>query len=287
MKYIKSMLFRGVIMEEERESLEEEKAKENLSKAEEKGTEGVEYSKYMQKKIEKAKKKALQYGYTVPELKYPLEKPNKNRTAISVFGYLILVFSILFTGAMAYLTYSTGLLTGLLSAFGLGSESFSESSMAKTFGLSQIGGILAIIMIIVIVAILTMIAGICVWSIVFGIRSVRVAKVSRQEMAKGYEVFDSICLMIILPIVAIVVMVVLVAWLGLNVNTWVICGVLTLGIILYITFAILLIVERSKEKKWFKSLPDDAQQDFIEYNDVIKKYSARTNNRKFGGFRGR
>lgn len=273
-------------MEEGREVLEE-MSKENISKAEEKSGESVEYSKYMQKKIEKAKKKALQYGYTVPELKYPLEKPDRSRTAIGVWGYLILAFGILFTGVMVYLTYSTGLLAGLLSAFGFGNDAFSESSMAKTFGLSQIGGFLAIIMIIVILSILLAIAGICVWTIVFGVRSVRVAKVSRQEMAKGYEVFDSICLMITLPLVAVVAIVVVVAWLGLDVNTWIICGVLTLGIILYIAFAIMLIVERNREKRWFESLPVDAQQDFIEYNDVIKRYSARTNNRRFVGLKRR
>ncbi len=244
----------------------------------------MEYSKYMQKKIAKAKKKALNYGYSIPDLKYPLEKPLKKRTALSVIGYIFLALGILVSAVAVYLTIKFGLWSTLLSLFGVSSDALSENTLSKTFGLSQITGFVAIVAIIIIVAILLVVMGICVWAITFGIRASKVAKVSRQEMAKGYEVLEIIRLMFLFVIVAIAGIVLCILGLGMEMSTWIIVGVLTLCIAMFLTFVIMLIVERKKEAQWFETLSIDAQEDFMAYNEVIKKYSAKGKVKTFSRF---
>lgn len=242
----------------------------------------VSCSKFMQKKLEKAKKKALQYGYTVPDLRYPLEKPLKQRTALAVLGYLIFALGIIISLLAIYFTYKVGLWSTLFSAFGISSDALSESTLNKTFGLSQIKGFVGIVIIIILITIVLALVGICSWIISFGLRVARVSKVSRQEMAKGYEVFDTIGIMFLLSAIGIAGIVVSIVGLGLKTNTWIICGVLALCIALFLTIAIILIVERKKEAKWFETLSKEMQEDFIEYNNVIKKYSAKGNAKTLG-----
>lgn len=244
----------------------------------------VEYSKYMQKKIAKAKKKALHYGYSIPDLKYPLQKPLKNRTALSIIGYLILALGILLSVASVYLTIKFGFWSTLISMFGVGSDALSENTLSKTFGLSQLTGFIAIVAIVIIITILLILAGICAWVIAFGARVSKVSKVSRQEMAKGYEVSQIIKEMFLFAFFAIAGIVLCFMGLGMESSTWIISSVLALCVVLFLTLAIMLIVERKKETQWFETLSMDEKEDFIAYNDVIKKYSAKGKTRTFSGF---
>jgi len=249
----------------------------NLDSSQEAGqiNKASNYTKYMQKKIARVKKKALQYGVTIPDLNYELAAPDRPRTIFSIIGYIMIALgAALLIGSYIWLATS-----GLLKAFGeiiSGTKQALDPDVAlKTFGFSGFASVGAVFICIVIAILMIIPICICIAFVVLGIKNINLTYASKQEMAAGYEVTSyirSLILIMGLSIIALVVELLAGAKGGLLiVSAIVVCVIVAICVLLLV----ILLKNRKKEKTWFDALPDDQKQDFINQNKMLKRYSAR------------
>lgn len=233
------------------------------------------YTKYMQKKIARVKKKALQYGVTIPDLKYELTAPDRPRTIFSIIGYIMIALGVaLLVGTYIWLATS-GLLKAFLELISGAKQTLDPDVALKTFGFSGFASVGTVFICIVIAILMIIPICICFAFVVLGIKNINLTYASKQEMAVGYEVTSYIrCLILIigLSILALVLVVVEGGRGGLLIMSAIVVSVVIAICVLLL--AILLKI-RKKEKVWFDALPDDQKQDFLNQNKMLKQYSAR------------
>lgn len=234
------------------------------------------YSKYMLKRVQKLRKKGLHYGVTVPKLNYVLDKPEKERTIFKICAYVLFALAGLMavaTIAMYAVTHIFSVISQVISASG---ELVFGEWLEKTFGITGFLGIGLFFSIFILIILVLLPIYVIYKTIRLARKNLALATVSKQEMAQGYEISWYLTSLIIFAILA----------LGLGVfglvknmqsSTFglifvIFCLILA---ILFAVFFVFLLKERSKEKQWFQTLPQEKQQDFISHNKSLRQVKFR------------
>lgn len=231
------------------------------------------YSKYMYKKLVKARKKGLQYGVTIPPLKYELEKPEKTRKVFLIAGYTLLGFTIaLFIGFIIMYIIS-GVFPMFIDMIRGTSNVYSKELFEKSLGLTSFGAISLTWLYIVIVILLLLPIGIIIGLVKGVIKNFALSKISKQEMAKGFEVSRYINILVISIFLTLLIGILFIVEGLTRGGLGVFITIMSFVIFACcLTLLIFIIKERKREKEWFNSLSEEKQQDFLNQNNAVKKY---------------
>lgn len=233
------------------------------------------YSKYMYKKLVKARKKGLQYGVTIPPLKYELDKPEKTRKVFLTAGYTLLGLTIALFIGFIVMYILAGVFPMILEVIKGTSGVYSKEFFEKSLGLSAYGVISVTWLYFIIALILILPIGLTIGLVKATIKNFALSKISKQEMAKGFEVSRYIRILIITMFLFLLIGILCIVE-GLSKGS---LGIF-ITIMSFVIFAccltllIFIIKERKKEKEWFNSLSEERQQDFLNQNKAIKKYKS-------------
>ena len=229
------------------------------------------YSKYMYKKLQKARKKGKQYGVDVPKLNYSLDKPEKPRKLFQIIGYSMLALTILVAVGFIVAYIVSGIFPMFAELISGTVSVYSKETLGKSLGLSGVAS-LAVTWIYVLIIILLLIPIALVWLLVkFTIKNLSFINLSKQEMAKGFEV-KRYLLGLYIMMGASLALVILFAFEGL-LNGGLGIFIIVLSIVMFATclvISIFITKERKKEQVWFNNLEIEKQQDFINQNNSIK-----------------
>lgn len=246
------------------------------------------YSKYMYKKLQKARKKGKQYGVDVPKLNYTLDKPEKPRKLFQIIGYSMLALTILVAVGFIVAYIVSGIFPMFAELISGTVSVYSKETLGKSLGLSGIAS-LAVTWIYVLIIILLLIPIALVWLLVkFTIKNLSFINLSKQEMAKGFEV-KRYLLGLYIMMGASLALVILFAFEGL-LNGGLGIFIIVLSIVMFATclvISIFITKERKKEQVWFNNLEIEKQQDFINQNNSIKKIKDLSSRTRSGSILGR
>lgn len=246
------------------------------------------YSKYMYKKLQKARKKGKQYGVDVPKLNYTLDKPEKPRKLFQIIGYSMLTLTILVAVGFIVAYIVSGIFPMFAELISGTVSVYSKETLGKSLGLSGIAS-LAVTWIYVLIIILLLIPIALVWLLVkFTIKNLSFINLSKQEMAKGFEVKRYLLGLYIMMGVSLA-LVILFAFEGL-LNGGLGIFIIVLSIVMFATclvISIFITKERKKEQVWFNNLEIEKQQDFINQNNSIKKIKDLSSRTRSGSILGR
>lgn len=246
------------------------------------------YSKYMYKKLQKARKKGKQYGVDVPKLNYTLDKPEKPRKLFQIIGYSMLALTILVAVGFIVAYIVSGIFPMFAELISGTVSVYSKETLGKSLGLSGVAS-LAVTWIYVLIIILLLIPIAVVWLLVkFTIKNLSFINLSKQEMAKGFEVKRYLLGLYIMMGVSLA-LVILFAFEGL-LNGGLGIFIIVLSIIMFATclvISIFITKERKKEQVWFNNLEIEKQQDFINQNNSIKKIKDLSSRTRSGSILGR
>ncbi len=246
------------------------------------------YSKYMYKKLQKARKKGKQYGVDVPKLNYSLDKPEKPRKLFQIIGYSMLALTILIAVGFIVAYIVSGIFPMFAELISGTVSVYSKETLGKSLGLSGIAS-LAVTWIYVLIIILLLIPIALVWLLVkFTIKNLSFINLSKQEMAKGFEV-KRYLLGLYIMMGASLALVILFAFEGL-LNGGLGIFIIVLSIVMFATclvISIFITKERKKEQVWFNNLEIEKQQDFINQNNSIKKIKDLSSRTRSGSILGR
>ncbi len=246
------------------------------------------YSKYMYKKLQKARKKGKQYGVDVPKLNYSLDKPEKPRKLFQIIGYSMLALTILIAVGFIVAYIVSGIFPMFAELISGTVSVYSKETLGKSLGLSGVAS-LAVTWIYVLIIILLLIPIAVVWLLVkFTIKNLSFINLSKQEMAKGFEVKRYLLGLYIMMGVSLA-LVILFAFEGL-LNGGLGIFIIVLSIVMFATclvISIFITKERKKEQVWFNNLEIEKQQDFINQNNSIKKIKDLSSRTTGGSILGR
>ncbi len=246
------------------------------------------YSKYMYKKLQKARKKGKQYGVDVPKLNYSLDKPEKPRKLFQIIGYSMLALTILVAVGFIVAYIVSGIFPMFAELISGTVSVYSKETLGKSLGLSGVAS-LAVTWIYVLIIILLLIPIALVWLLVkFTIKNLSFINLSKQEMAKGFEV-KRYLLGLYIMMGASLALVILFAFEGL-LNGGLGIFIIVLSIVMFATclvISIFITKERKKEQVWFNNLEIEKQQDFINQNNSIKKIKDLSSRTRSGSILGR
>lgn len=246
------------------------------------------YSKYMYKKLQKARKKGKQYGVDVPKLNYSLDKPEKPRKLFQIIGYSMLALTILVAVGFIVAYIVSGIFPMFAELISGTVSVYSKETLGKSLGLSGVAS-LAVTWIYVLIIILLLIPIAVVWLLVkFTIKNLSFINLSKQEMAKGFEVKRYLLGLYIMMGVSLA-LVILFAFEGL-LNGGLGIFIIVLSIVMFATclvISIFITKERKKEQVWFNNLEIEKQQDFINQNNSIKKIKDLSSRTRSGSIWGR
>lgn len=246
------------------------------------------YSKYMYKKLQKARKKGKQYGVDVPKLNYSLDKPEKPRKLFQIIGYSMLALTILVAVGFIVAYIVSGIFPMFAELISGTVSVYSKETLGKSLGLSGVAS-LAVTWIYVLIIILLLIPIALVWLLVkFTIKNLSFINLSKQEMAKGFEVKRYLLGLYIMMGVSLA-LVILFAFEGL-LNGGLGIFIIVLSIVMFATclvISIFITKERKKEQVWFNNLEIEKQQDFINQNNSIKKIKDLSSRTRSGSILGR
>lgn len=246
------------------------------------------YSKYMYKKLQKARKKGKQYGVDVPKLNYTLDKPEKPRKLFQIIGYSMLALTILVAVGFIVAYIVSGIFPMFAELISGTVSVYSKETLGKSLGLSGVAS-LAVTWIYVLIIILLLIPIALVWLLVkFTIKNLSFINLSKQEMGKGFEVKRYLLGLYIMMGVSLA-LVILFAFEGLLKGGLGIF-IIVLSIVMFATclvISIFITKERKKEQVWFNNLEIEKQQDFINQNNSIKKIKDLSSRTRSGSILGR
>lgn len=230
------------------------------------------YSKFMYKRFLKLKKKGLDYGITLPNLKYPLDKPNSPRLAFKITSFVMLALSVIVLSLSIYLLVKCRVLSMFGELISNTKSVFTEKAFEESLGLSSIASI-GVFWLYLLCGVLIILPIVVVgWLLYTARKNWILSQVSRQEMAKGYEVKRYIVNTFILLGITAVFLIVLLVKSSLSVIATRILFITGMIIFIYLIANIVILKhEKQKDEIWFKTLPIEKQQDFINQNKSMKK----------------
>lgn len=230
------------------------------------------YSKYMYKRFLRFKRKGLDYGITVPDLHYPLEKPTSPRIAFKITTFVMFALAVVVFALSVYFLVKCKVFTMLYELINNTKSVFTEKAFEESLGLSSIASVGAVWVymlcgVLILVPILAIIG-----LLLIARKNWVLSKVSRQEMAKGYEVSKYIFIAFVLLFLTTTFIIVILATNGFNTTFSKVAFTILLVIFAYLIINIIVIkIEKQKDEIWFNELPLKMQQDFINQNKVMKR----------------
>lgn len=236
------------------------------------------YGKSSYKRIQKLRKKGIQYGIPIPKCKFPLEKPNTPRKLMLVSMWACLIGIVSVVGLAIWLFIKIKYFTAFGQVIGLIGGTVSEEVVSKTLGFSGLVTASALVVLIVLI-LMMLIPIIIVWLLANRASTLHeLAYASRQEIAVGYKVKSMIKTAICLAIIMLAVLIFgLIKGLLSNRNGIIAFCILLIGIVVFTIYAVSLIFERKKDKAWFDTLSKEAQDDYLAHNEALFKLAKRSN----------
>lgn len=228
------------------------------------------YSKYMYKKLKRAKKKGIQHGISIPDLKYQLDKPQHPRIVFKIIGYIMLVLSILTVVGIVALYGFSGIFSVFGDVFKQSATAFTYETLQKTLGLSSIAAI-GIFGLYALLAVLIIFPILIAWVLIkFTIKNFSLSTISRQEMAEGFEIRNYIIGLFTAMTIAVAVIVAIIYEKIITAPFGIVAlSVSAVIFVISLLLAIFLLKERKQEKEWFKTLAEEKQADFKAQNDAV------------------
>lgn len=234
------------------------------------------YGKSSYKRVQKLRKLGIQYGVNIPKCKYPLEKPSSPRRLMLMSMWACLIGIATVVGLALWLFVKFKYFTVFGQVIGLIGGTVSKEVVSKTLGFS--GLVTASALVILIVLILMMIIPIViVWLLASHAKTLHeLAYAPRQEIAVGYKINNMIKTTVWFSLILTVILIFsLIKGLLSNKNGIIAFCILFVGIVVFVMYAVALILERKKDKAWFDTLSKDAQDDYLTHNEALFKLAKR------------
>lgn len=234
------------------------------------------YGKSSYKRIQKLRKKGLNYGINVPKCTQPLIRPEKPRklmiTAMCAYiatALLLLVGTIIMYIKMNYFTAVCDMIKVL-------QGTLKPENVAMSLGFSGFATISTFLLIVVLLLLAIAPIAIAI-ALCIRIKSIyELANAPRQEIAVGYRIKNMILRIAVIAVADIAVLVFMLAEniLGDKGGLWPVLIMLTIFVVL-VLYDVALIISRKKEKQWYDTLPAEAREDYEAHNNALAKLDSR------------
>lgn len=259
----------NIIMKEDEKSSSILSEQDNIEKS--------SLTKLGYKKLKSARKRALHYGVTIPKLNYTLDKPEKPRNLFLIAGLVLATISIICLGLFIIFGIKTKFFSMYFNVIFNGPEFVDESWIEKTLGFS----FLLNIGIALIYVVLTFVAIIPILLIVFAIKTISMtfdlANASYQELGGGHGLMSYILKWILFEIILVLFLVIYASNAKISGSFTIIIITFAILIAMSLFYIVVLILERIKNRKKFKTLPKEKQEDFLKQDRAIRAYKSRKN----------
>lgn len=235
------------------------------------------YGKSSYKRVQKLRKKGIQYGVTISKCQYPLEKPDNPRKLMLVSMWACLIGIVSVVGLAIWLFIKIKYFTVFGQVIGLIGGTVSEEVVSKTLGFSGLVTASALVVLIVLILIM-LIPIVIVWLLASKANTLHeLAYAPRQEIAVGYKIKSMIKTAICLALIMLAVLIFgLIKDFLSNRNGIIALCILLIGIVVFTIYAVSLILERKKDKAWFDTLSKEAQDDYLTHNEALHKLAKRS-----------
>ncbi len=153
-----------------------------------------------------------------------------------------------------------------------------SDTLQNSLGLSGFVGIASWALVLILVVISLLPIPIIIVTINFARKNLSFAKMSKQEMAKGFEIKNFIIFLIFSAIFSLALAIILLCQ-GMASGAFGICSVVFLFLLFVICVAlsVIIIKEKNKETQWFNTLPIEKQQDFLNFNKSLNLVKSKKN----------
>lgn len=232
------------------------------------------YGKLGYKRLKRLRKKALDHSITVPELKYKLERPTRPRGLLLAAAIICLVLLASCTGLFVYFATCNKLVSNLIELINLGSSTLSKEAIAASLGFSSLASAGAAVLVICALLVLIFPIMFLIYFALFTRDTFNLAFSSKQELAKGYMTYLCFYKLAFSAIVMIILNFVFITFINIDASTKQLLTILSIIVLSlsFIAILALLIIERTKCKKWYNSqLSDDEKSDFEAQNSALLK----------------
>lgn len=254
---------------------------ENTPSVAEYDFEKVSYSKTAYKRVQRLRRKGRRRGIDVPYLNYELHKPEKPRT---IFWIAAIISAVLLLGIFVGIGFLYNEIIKSISIFNDLGEALTALFDPETFmasaGLSAIPGMMIFLacLLLIVAIILPLCAAIYFYRFVRDV--FYMANCSKEEFAKGNIISSRIFGLITVLAVAAVIFIVILIFTDTSAPK-VISGLVFGGIVLVVGGLLaLIIMEKTKSKKWFDTLDESNKQNYLEHEQTLRRVKRRLNNEK-------
>ena len=228
------------------------------------------FTHYMQKQVKKLRKKGLEYGVSVPYLNYELDKPEKQRTIFNVIAIIFFVLAIAMVIGTVVMYFYTHIFSAIVEIANKSHDLTNYDTLQNLLGLSGFVGIASWVVAMVLVILSLLPIPVFIVTINLARKNLSFAKISKQEMAMGFEIKNFVVFLTICSILSLLLAVVFLCQ-GMGSGVFGICSIVVLFLLFAVCVALTVIIqkERKKEQQWFATLPQEKQQDFLSLNKSL------------------
>ena len=238
--------------------------------------EALSYGKLGYKRVQRLRKKAARRRIEVPYLGYELHKPDKPRV---VFWIVAAVAIVLMVGVVVGGIFLLNVLVKSLDNFrGIGDlfkAMFRPEVLAASLGFSTLPALMVALAVamLVLLALIPLLVGLYLVSFVRN--AFYLAKCSKEEFAKGYDISMRITRLILYLVLATVLLVVGLYFAPDKRTLVPVVLVYVCFVVVFGGFLAVLLLERSKNAKWFEGLDEAQKQSFLAHNEGLRRISKR------------
>ena len=228
------------------------------------------FTPYMQKQVKKLRKKGLEYGVSVPYLNYELDKPEKQRKIFNVIAIIFFVLAIAMVIGTVVMYFYTHIFSAIVEIANKSHDLTNYDTLQNSLGLSGFVGIASWVVVLVLVILSLLPIPVFIVTINLARKNLSFAKMSKQEMAMGFEIKNFVVFLTICSILSLLLAVVFLCQ-GMGSGVFGICSIVVLFLLFAVCVALTVIIqkERKKEQQWFATLPQEKQQDFLNLNKSL------------------
>ncbi|MBQ8468916.1 MAG: hypothetical protein IJ542_04120 [Clostridia bacterium] len=225
------------------------------------------YSKLSYKEVQKARLYGKMYKVEVPYLDHELHKVDKKRTPYVVFAGIMFALA-----AVAFAIFLFCAITMLPPVLGVSIDSGSAESwdvLNIRASLVGFGAFMGFIAVAVILGIVGVIAGYLVYN---GVKSLQLSTATKEEMAYSLTInrFILSSVVVIIATAAIAIMLLFIIKDNSALTIGIILGVALVIVAGFITMLVKLVRDKIHAKEWFKTLPQEEQDNYRAHVDAIK-----------------
>ncbi len=228
-------------------------------------------------KIQRQRRRALQYGITIPPLTRQFTYRESKRKPFVIVG---IIWSIAIAGLFALMVALALKLCGAndLSEMGTALKKlFDPDVLTGSIGLSGVGGFLLIIVYVILATVAAVAIGIFVLLLVLNVRTYRYARISRQEMAYSRGIYEYMWLVGLIAVALAVPSFILlskaslIGSLGIALAVAFMVSALAMG-----AFVVYVYNERKRDRQWCDDhLSAEDRADYLAHIDGMYRYKKR------------